>query len=71
MPPISNEKQEKFLGLDEFSLKGGTRSCMRYSCSHLRAIQIRLYHLKIGFFFVVTFGIPRITKAFRLEKSQF
>jgi hypothetical protein len=27
--------------------------------------------LKIGFFFVVGFDIPRIIKTFRLEKSQF
>ena len=40
-------------------------------CSRRRAIRTRLKPLKIGFFFVVGFDIPRIIKTFRLEKSQF
>ena len=39
--------------------------------SRRRAIRTRLKPLKIGFFFVVGFDIPRIIKTFRLEKSQF
>ena len=39
--------------------------------SRRRAIRTRLKPLKIGFFFVVVFDIPRIIKNFRLEKSQF
>ena len=53
--------------LDASQRKQGIGKISRIGWVVLRVIITRPDHLKIGFFIVVAFGIPRIAETFRLE----